>query len=236
MKLAVQLSGQQRYGSYLKNILDVLNVFDHVDIFAHHWDVPRSKDDLEFFIRDSITSDKMFLQTLEVEKQIQFFINPNWRTHGHPIFGIMSMTYSIWKSNFLRRQYERTTGIQYDLVMRVRPDIQIHNFPQNKEWFEKINENAVYVGRRTSNIAPHINSTIQDQIAIAKPSTMNTYSELYNNFDKFFLEGGIFGPEILFYWWLKTKNNFNVNETEFLPEIDLRGLPNIDYRTQRQKY
>ena len=235
MKVAVQLSGQQRYGDYLQILFHAMRVFDQIDIFAHHWAEPRSQQEVESLLRGIKTHPNAKIGKVEVEPQVDFEIKPHWKTHGHPIFNIMSMVYSIKQANLLRTTYEHEHGETYDLVIRARPDIGLFEFPQDQTWFSAIQEGVIYVGRRPFNIMSNPKA-IQDQVAIARPSTMNIYSQLYSRLDDFFDEGNILGPEILFYWWLIEKNHFPINETGFNTQIDLRGFPSIDFRANRGKY
>lgn len=213
MKIAVQLSGQQRYGSHFPQFVDSLKHFSQVDYFVHHWDGPRTEQELKDLIPNVVA--------IKTEPQIKFEPDPKWTllySVGSSIFNLMSMCYGIKEANALRTQYEQETGTQYDLVIRIRPDLRLTNLPQYTSWFETKAENTLLVGERPHYL-PVGRPEIQDQIAIGTPDEINRYATLYDGLPKYHEHGFRYHPESYFYWWL-TGQGLKFDETGFKPEIE----------------
>lgn len=108
MRVAIQISGQQRYGEFFAQFLASMSIFDDIDFFVHHWEGPRSADEIAAIVPN--------IRSISIEQQKQFEVKPEWsllHPQGSSIFNLMSMTYGIWAANELRRSYQVQTGKQY---------------------------------------------------------------------------------------------------------------------------
>ena len=216
MRVAVQISGQQRYGEFFPHFAESMNVFGSVDFFFHHWDGPRTNDEISALVPTNHA-----VRAIKSEPQIEFQINPEWKMLipvGSSIFNLVSMTYGIQEANKLRLEYEKAAGAEYDLVIRARPDIRLVDFPSDSTWLAQMPERTVFVGKRPHYLPAH-KPEIQDQVAIGRADTMNIYSGLFGALDRFHAEGRKFHPETYFHWWLSS-NGIAMNETVFSPEME----------------
>jgi hypothetical protein len=209
--IALQISGQQRYGKYFPQLLEAFDGFD-VDIYIHNW--------TGIYVEQDIVRAYPDVYDIVIEDQIQFDIPKDWKKmipepYGSPIFNLVSMCYGIYQANLLRIK----SGIKYDYVARARSDIRLVGF-RSDYW---ASQNVIDVGIRP-HFLPVGRPEIQDQFAIGTPETMNIYSELYNNLQKFHDCGGQFHPETFFYWWLKS-NNITMLEETFKVEMEKIEIP-----------
>lgn len=200
MKIAVCVSGGVRYPNFgLKSIQKIMPN-ENVKIFIHTWKIKDKSSfldtvaGLEHKEQNKIIEDDLsILQSYHYEKllienyddcQIRFKnlldrlkfvpstdpedIKP--RTDVGPI----SMHYSIYKANELKKEYERENNIVFDWVIRMRTDSDFKydcldlncltselNIPSGEDWEE---------------------NSINDQFAIGTSHAMNLYSNLYHNF------------------------------------------------------
>lgn len=213
MRVALQISGQQRYGEYWPEFLKCFSLVD-CDVFIHNWDGPRSHRQLEVIAPN--------VKTVVTEPQKIFHPKKEWtllHPQGSSIFNLMSMTYGMQRVNRMRLEYEYTTGIEYDVVIRARSDIKLWGW---RHMFV-VPENTVQVGDRPDYL-PVGKKEMQDQIAMGRPDVMNYYSDMYDGFDEFFDEGRKFHPESYFWWWMERKG-ISIDESGWetqLEKIEMR--------------
>jgi hypothetical protein len=130
----------------------------------------------------------------------------NFKIHQSPPrtdLGIISMFYSIYQSNSLKRKYELSNEMKFDKVIRIRFDSDFENkvlnlehirgdlcIPTGNDWCEGLN----------------------DQFAIGSSCAMDLYCDMYNSFS---MLGHIpYHPELMFKEYLKIRN-INVNRINF---------------------
>ena len=141
MKVALLISGHLRTFKkcfpYLKK--NLLNCFD-VDVFIHTWDEIESKTkswhnqhmnnykidtDIISFINKNY-SPKM----LKIETQIDFKIDGTLADADISLNGLKNMTYGFKSVYDLLKDFENKNNIQYDRLIKVRPDVALkHPFP-----------------------------------------------------------------------------------------------------------
>jgi hypothetical protein len=186
MRIALQISGQQRYGDFFPQLLSAFDGCD-LDIFVHNWSGPRSEEELRDLIGPQLVG-------LAVEPQIAFEVPPEWKKlvpQGSSIFNLVSMTYGIREANRLRVE----SGRDYDAVVRARSDIRLLGpitIPPAP---------LIELGKRPY-FLPFGKPEIQDQFAIGDPAVMDLYAGLYDHLGDFHAEGRKFHPETYFAWWL----------------------------------
>lgn len=106
--------------------------------------------------------------------------------------GVLTMFYSIFKANEIFKKYCKDNNCEYDVVIRLRPDLKFKS-PITKEHLSVINDNnSIYIPSFGNY------SGINDQFAIGTPEAMDKYSKTFINFDRL------------------------TNQTEFLPESLLK--------------
>jgi len=217
MKIAVCLSGHLRsfqkttpslYSFLLRNL--------DYDIFIHTWDTlgyhNNWRPDHNFYINNYTHSNLNLIQNIlkpkqiiiqsqkelesfkkEAETKVKFYIAPDIPKHpGH----MFAMFYKIWACNELRKQYERDHNIQYDLIIRTRPDLQFLSLLNTQELLDS--KKYLYV--------PEIEGYggINDQFAFGSGHLIDYYCGMYNHLSRYFSEGGDFRPEIFVKWHLET--------------------------------
>jgi hypothetical protein len=213
VKVACCLSGQPR--NYKTGIPNLLNFFEGVDVdyYAHTWidsdkyGVVRysaNQKDMSEWSIDSECEAKI-IETLKPKKHIfesQIDFSPirnyseNYQTNMKPE-NFLSMTYSRKKSFSLIEESE------YDLVVIGRFDISYQS--KAKNFINNCSDDILY--------ALHVdgkewNSThINDPFLLATPSVIRHAVELYDHFDKYYLEGTPFCPHRLLMRHMKEFKN-----------------------------
>ena len=135
MKIALCFSGQIRTGNlldkYIKNFLG--EVLDFSDIFVHTWNIrTETSSDIDLaqqrFFEKPIIFEK-FEELYKPKKMVvQNFEN---KRGGTPLFE------TLYESNELRKQYQKENKVDYDFIVKIRPDI-IYN--RNHYLIDELNE------------------------------------------------------------------------------------------------
>lgn len=171
MKMAILLSGQPRsintcYESLKKFYLDKYDC----DIFIHTW------------FDDKFPS-SIYGEYINLYKPVRFFgekqiifdsqgiKDPTWHV---TLQNILSQYYSIFMSNQLKLSYETTNEVKYDIVMRIRSDLQIIRPIE----IEKIETGKLALYYWTQETCNDMGSS--DVFAIGPSDIMNVYCDLYN--------------------------------------------------------
>lgn len=209
---AICLSG------YSRNFSETIDSFrKHVlrdqdcDVFIHTWDMQDSH--LRIANPSSFDIDK-FTEAFSpkkiiVEPKPEFILTDTMLgavKEPRDCGGMLSMFYSIWQANNLKKQYEEENNIKYDVVIRTRPDVLYYGdliIPL------EMKNDKVYV--------PLFGDFggLNDQIAYGSSEVMNKYSELYNRVDELILHKAWMNPEVLMKTNLEVLhigvNRFNLN-------------------------
>ncbi len=145
-RIAIQFFGHLRtfdktYKSFFKNVVKP-NIKDgyEIDIFIHTWTErehstvsfrnPRGED----FVNSNLTEElinkakevykaKVFLIEDQINLEDKFFHEKLFNSKKS-LKGVVNMTYTIYKSNFIRQVYEKENNIKYDWIVVTRPDIE----------------------------------------------------------------------------------------------------------------
>lgn len=171
MKLALCLSGQPRSHKlayqYIRH--NLLNSND-VDVFIHTW---KPEDPEEFGRLFSELYRNYQPKDIELEHKLPEHVGENMHVPNlsHPAYGCLSMFYSIYKSNNLRKQYELSTGTKYDFVIRSRFDFAL-NVSIN---YRTLKRDRIYISKDVEDG----DSLFNDQFAISSPEIMDLYSSTY---------------------------------------------------------
>ena len=185
MKIAVCFSGAFRKPEYGLESLKLIRPNDDIKVFAHTWlNLKTDKDyiNAEMDQNEFSLIEKFNFETLVVEdykssivhfkKMYNFF---NFQTHEispRTDLGIISMFYSIYQSNSLKRKYEIKNQMKFDKVIRIRFDSNFENkildlenidgdlcIPSGEDWFG-----------------------INDRFSLGSSETMDVYCDIYNSF------------------------------------------------------
>jgi hypothetical protein len=93
---------------------------------------------------------------------------------------VVPQLFGIWDANRLRREYEATTGAQYDVVIRCRPDAQFIN--HSKSLYESLHSNTIYAinNRGSGTFYPQ---RIYDIFFYGTSEAMNQLCDAYTNLE-----------------------------------------------------
>lgn len=189
MKIAVCFSGTVRCPENGLDSLKLIFPNDDVKVFGHTWvnlnnekdyvnsnlDVNRGSNFnlLEKFNFETLLVEDYKSKKIHFQKMYDFF---NFKIHDAPPrtdLGIVSMFYSIYQSNSLKRKYEILNNMKFDKVVRIR-------FDSNFE-----NKNLDLKNISSDLLIPSGNDWcggINDQFAIGSSESMDIYCDLYNSF------------------------------------------------------
>jgi len=137
---------------------------------------------------------------------------------AHRLKNMIPMFYNIRQCYLLKEQYEKETGITYDTVVRLRPDVFfIRNI--TTEEFEKASSGILVIPDAWNF------GGITDLFAMSNSITMNTYSKIYESLQECFLNG-VFHAETITKYNLD-KYNIKIDmvsrhhENEYPESLDL---------------
>lgn len=241
IKVAVVISGHLRtfertYKSFVKQILD--DDSSIADVFVHTWDkldgakgfdgassppVVMTETKLTA-ISNILKPKKMVIDTDAVKGEIQEYIAKVKLTdaekqcfYGGHLLDYCSMLYSMKSAWSLVEQTQIETGIQYDMVIRLRPDII---------FIEKLKQSIIPLNNgicNTPNMAQYFSNGMNDQLAFGTPTVMRAYMSMYDNIINYVC-GRVckpMHPETLLRYHL-AKNNIAINNIQYKYYV-LRG-------------
>ena len=228
MRVALCLSGQTRNwlgcrDTIKKYVIEPLNA----DVFFHTWSVKGQK--LSYHTpMDSMVPDIPIVGNLEeFYKPIASIIEvPDYDTFKKIkpsyYYNTLMMHYSIWRVNELKKEYENTNSMKYDVVIRCRFDLEIHKFdivdtlpnivdtiylPPNQNMDIQFNESMAEAFKVTG-----IKYMPNDQLAYGSSTGMDYYSKLWeiqsNDINEY-----INHPEgaLTEHFWNKNKSGFKAD-------------------------
>lgn len=251
MKIALCLSGGIKYPFLsLKSIKEGIFPNEDIKIFIHTWNVSNKNDyyetvhGLEYKEKENtLLTDFNFLseynyQSLLIEnfcehkcKFDKLFESLSFPEYRRNDIGPLSMWYSIYKSNQLKKHYEIENNMIFDCVIRMRFDsnfdekiLNVSELICENNFFE---ESTVYIpfGSRFSS-RPFLEDWydgINDQFALGSSNSMDVYSNIFNEISN--LQDLCFSPELILKNYLERKS-ITCNRFEFFISIN----NNVDFR------
>lgn len=230
MKIAVCFSGGVRTPENGLESLKLIFPNDDVKVFGHTWVNLNGEKDyvnkevelgrgVDFSLLEKFNFETLLIenyQSIKVhfQKMYDYF---NFTTHycsPRTDLGIISMFYSIYQSNSLKRKYETLNNMKFDKVIRIRFDSNFENKILNLEEFDSslfIPDENDWVGG------------INDQFALGSSQLMDIYSDMYNSFSM--VKHIQYHPESMLREYLKIR------------EIDAKRFPfSVSISTMRCKW
>jgi hypothetical protein len=110
---------------------------------------------------------------------------------------VWKMLYSLHQANQMRVEYETALGIEYDMVIRTRPDVALMEPIEAEILKTHLNNDPNLVIIPRNKRCGYNGVFICDLFAIATPETMTVYCDLYNQALDHHASGTIFHPETL---------------------------------------
>lgn len=223
MRVAIQLSGNPRFTIGFKSFLENLIGYDQADWFVYMTNNNFQNDKNDVFIPESwkmfdvewaidkIQSnipDNNYLKQFEIsdghEKSWPDAINLHCLIGNNPVQRVYSMHYNTHKANQLRVNYQKDNNVEYDYVIKVRPDIDFDNKINLKNI--KIEQNEMLMPKNNWFGNDSAGIVTNDTFAISRSESMNIYSNLINFIGQYNNEGVKFHPESLLAHHLHVNN------------------------------
>jgi hypothetical protein len=189
MKVAVCFSGTSRTPDNGLESLKLILPNDNIKVFGHTWinlaneknyvnsnlDVNRGSNFelLEKFNFETLLVENYKTKKIHFQKMYDFF---SFKLHDSPPrtdLGIISMFYSIYQSNYLKRKYELSNKMKFDKVIRIRFDSDFEN--KNLDLKTILGDLSIPSGNDWC-------GGLNDQFAIGSSESMDIYCDLYNSF------------------------------------------------------
>lgn len=221
MKIAVCISGGVRYPHLGLQSIQKIIPNEFVKVFIHTWKI-KNKDSflntvsgLEYKEVDkTVETDLSFLKYYDYEKllienydecekkfkdlfnSLEFAPASDENDIIRTDVGPISMHYSIYQSNQLKKQYEEDHNIVFDWVIRMRTDSEFK--------YDALNLNSLTEELNIPEGEDWASNSINDQFAIGTSSVMDRYSSLYKNIH--LTQSSKYYPETIFCLHLKNMN------------------------------
>lgn len=170
MRIALQFSGRLRYTEHsLNTIIQNIIHITQPDIFCSFWNPEKYSTELNW--NHHILSTAI---EYEDQKNIKPILDEIFPFNIHQ--NMPSMSYKFYKVSQLRQQYEKESGIKYDVVIQARADSII---------FEQLsipnNIDGIWCSNRTysSEIDPYISPRMVDNFYLGDYKSINLASDTF---------------------------------------------------------
>jgi hypothetical protein len=187
MKVAVCLSGAIKYPE--KSLESIKKIYpnDFLKVFIHTWEIENKKE----YGRDSFSGKMGLYAEMDILNEYQYedilienynikreefqniFDTLQFKESHRKDVGIISMYYSIFKSNELKVLYETRNNFIFDRVIRMRFDSDF----KDKDLILDENVNGIQIPNGSDYAG------INDQFAIGNSEDMNLYCNLFNKLE-----------------------------------------------------
>lgn len=215
-KIAICISGGIKFHEKGLSTIQKLSSVHDVKVFIHTWNikdislydknswhgslvsrgnVSKISDVLEQYPVERIVIDDFEAKKMLFENMLKE-CSSNFIFTDRKDIGIISMFYSIWKSNQIKNDFMTETGTVSDVVIRMRFDsdlVSLDNFN-----VDNLLDNEIHIP-----VGQDWNG-LNDQFAYGNPNAMNAYSSLIVNFRKF--RNTNYNPEVLLKHYLRAAN------------------------------
>ena len=175
MNIAICISGNKRTFDKLKQNIENNLINDSNIIFA----VLDEQVDLDIDRALYFQEQKLFTDYIDKFN--------NQKRPETPVNNVLQMFYRIYKCGQLKKEYENEKNIKFDIVVRLRPDLEF----LNKVDFKFLNDNEIAIP------SEYNFGGICDQFFYSNSKTYDKISELYLNISNYIDEGCAFHPETL---------------------------------------
>ena len=207
MKVAICLSGHFRSYEKCLNTLknSILNNFD-IDIFIYTWNTigfDGNRGDSHLINKRLNISD---ITNLYQPKKISIEFQKKWDASKYinkknsglrDSEILLGMFYGIYKSNELKSRFEIENNFKYDIVIRSRPDIFFESNLYHKDLINVKTSSGIWIPKFGNY------NGLNDQFAYGDSNSMDLYSNIYNNLDKYYDLGCD--------WHAETMTKYNAN-------------------------
>ena len=221
MKIAVCISGGVRYPNFGLQSIQKINPNECVKVFIHTWKI-KDRDaflktlhgleykEIDKTVDTNLSSleyynyEKLLIENYdECEKKFHNLFNnlkfnPATDLEDKPRtdVGPISMHYSIYKANELKKQYEKENNMIFDWVIRMRTDSDFIS--------DSLDMNSLTEELNIPSGEDWASDSINDQFAIGTSHNMDLYSSLYKNIH--YTQSSKYYPETILNLHLKNMN------------------------------
>ena len=211
MKTAFCFSGELRSIDKIFFILKekVLNMFTDYDIFYYTWNDDPDIHKLHYLENDAHIKDVL------IEDRICVTEHPRYsqtKRQEVSVQGLLRQLYCLKKCNELKYKYENKNNFEYDIVVRIRPDILVVNNTSLEKTIENWNmKNYVY----TTDHDDH--HGYNDRFYFSNSENMNFLCNRLDLLDYYIDLGGRFHYETFLKFCILYKNlNISRSKMEFV--------------------
>ena len=235
-RVALLLYGHMRtyekcFPSLKRNIIDVFKP----DVFVHTWSENEARTgtwhNSHMNVFKFTEKNKKNIKKLYKPKNILFenqmvrdykttCPNNNLNSEGQKF-----MIYSFFRANKLKKEYEKNNNFEYDMVIKIRPDIFLKKSFQGLSNNFIMKNNHVYIaGNKVKHGSKLECYRALDIINVCNSSTMDRISNIYNNFDKFYMKTD-FDHSAFIDYLLKNKINIKILNYNYGSEWSIHRSP-----------
>lgn len=185
-RIAIMISGQPRsyekgYEYLKKNLLDPYDNIDwDVKIFFHIWAPlydPLITDSVVDLYKPGDYYDNVQFHSDPINKKYTNIVHPQWTASN-----TYHMWYSVFLANQVKKQYELSRGMIFDVVVRTRFDYALNHIID----FSQVEPGKLYVPNCRNDPAHMFCSDI---FAYGTSEVMDWYSNVYTNIDFLYSRG-----------------------------------------------
>jgi hypothetical protein len=229
MKIALCFSGHLRNFNYaidniIENIINPLKNNDEntIDIFISTWDKNglRSNNwqgDINYI---NEIENKLKPKIIDIENENRNYFIENYSSQQYKKFKLCSsdtcsnassMWYKVYKSFQLVEKYSKENNINYDILVRIRPDVIYHNKLDYKTFINNF-QNETIILPEWHGKYEEINHQIMDQFAIGKYEIMKKYFNTFENILEFIKTDNVIHCGEGFLYGTIQKYNINIKK------------------------
>jgi hypothetical protein len=241
MKVAILVSGEPRFCRELTVFQSRLVGFDSADWFVSVWSRSQSRSDYWRSQGSELVAPGWLNPTVEwAQERIQLNLQGGHRLahlelvdqsqlafpHSGRDDGVTNvangwkMFWGNWRTDQMRQAHEHSTGQPYDLVLKIRPDLMLHNTLDLARCAEILghDDRAVIMPDNTRAGYGH---AVSDLMAVGRGAAMSCYADCLHSIEQYIAQGKIFHPETILGDYLKSQQ-MGIRTAGF--RIDIRQL------------
>jgi hypothetical protein len=233
MKVAVILTGHLRcwkdvFPNFKERIIDRYDP----DIFIHTWDeegwwIPGDKQNEKGYfenapkvswdeINETYKPKGLIIESWEKYNALFEYRGTLFKNYAHRPKNILSMFYKLGCGVRLMEDYVSQTGQFYDLVIRMRPDMLLH------EDLPEFDRNTLYTLAHRN----HLGQGTGDMIQVSNMFNMINFSKASCFLNHIYLRTELLCPHVISTQWIK---DLNIPWREFSINKTLQHTPNGEY-------
>ena len=206
-KVAICMSGQPRFfKKCVKNILFTLVHYYDADVFCHLWASDNKagtpnldkeqvrQEAIDAYQPKAIEVEDFCLETHCVNAEMrQKYKDPNDYWYGFRTPTTISHYYSLYRCNELKKQYEQQQQFTYDVVIHIRPDLQLYQPIVTLNELQSIDLHGVWMHTKSSSC------NVNPAVYFGSSEMMDIVCSAWTKFDEYYKRGMIIFDEQVLY-------------------------------------